>query len=307
MTSIAVPVAFVVGVLVAAGLWRLLAPIFEHPMLERINVRGLGVPTAGGLVVVLATLVPATVLPVWSILARGLPGWLPDDAAFGWDAILVAAIGFGLLGLVDDLLAAEGSRGFTGHLGALRSGQVTTGGLKLLGGGVLSLYLATRFTFGFDEGIQLLVDAGLIALAANLANLLDRAPGRVTKVAVLVGVGVAIAGPTTMVAGMAVDIAVPPVAPAFVVGAAVGLLVPELREQVMLGDTGANVLGAALGLAAVGALGEQTRIGILVVLIVLNLASEKVSFSLVIAATPGLSHLDRLGRIQDPDPDPDRD
>lgn len=300
--SVSVPVALVVGALVAAGSWRLLAPIFEHPMLERTNVRGLDVPTAGGLVIVLATLLPATVLRVWSVLARGLPEWMPDDAQFGWDTIVIAAFGFGLLGLVDDLLGDSTSRGFTGHLAALRSWHVTTGALKLIGGGALSLYLATRLTFGFDEGLQLLIDAGLIALAANLANLLDRAPGRVTKVAVLVGVGLAIAAPTTLVTGADGGLSVPPVASAFVVGAAIGLLVPELREQVMLGDTGANVLGAALGVAAVGALGEGARTGVLVVLIVLNLASEKVSFSLVIAATPGLSHLDRLGRIQDSEP-----
>ncbi|MFP3906345.1 MAG: hypothetical protein ACLFWR_04895 [Acidimicrobiales bacterium] len=296
MTSIWVPVALVAGALVATGSWWLLRPIFEHPVLERTNVRGLGVPTAGGLVVVLAALVPATVLRVWSVLAQGLPEWIPEEARFGWDTVLVAALGFGLLGLVDDLLGDQGSRGFAGHLTALRSGRLTTGGLKLLGGGVLSLYLATRVTVGFDDQIQFLIDAALIALAANLANLLDRAPGRVTKVALMVGVALAIAGPTTMQFGVTGGIEAPPVAIAFVVGAAIGVLVPELREQMMLGDTGANVVGAALGLGAVIAVGEQTRLIIVVGLVVLNLLSERVSFSRVIGSTPGLRHLDQWGR-----------
>ena len=38
------------------------------------------------------------------------------------------------------------------------------------------------------------------------------------------------------------------------------------------------------------------RTGVLILLVVLNLASERVSFTKVIDATPGLRHLDRLGR-----------
>ena len=39
--------------------------------------------------------------------------------------------------------------------------------------------------------------------------------------------------------------------PALVVGAGTAMLVPDLRERCMLGDTGANVLGAAVGLGVV--------------------------------------------------------
>ncbi len=302
---ISVAVAFVAGAAVSAIVWRTLAPVFEHPTLARINVRGMAVPTAGGLVIVLAVLVPATVLAVWAPLFGWLPDWVPSEATSGWDTVVVAALGFGLLGLVDDLLGDGDSRGFRGHLGALASGRATTGAVKLAGGGVLSLYLAGRLALGADVGAQVFVDAALIALAANLANLFDRAPGRVTKVALIVGVALAIAGPSALVASLDEGIALPPVAPAFVLGAALGLLVPDLRERVMLGDTGANVIGAVLGVGAVAALGEGSRVGILVVLVALNLASEKVSFSRVIAATPGLSHLDRLGRIRETEPDRD--
>ena len=63
-----------------------------------------------------------------------------------------------------------------------------------------------------------------------------------------------------------------------------------------LGDTGANVLGGALGLAVVLDVGRGSRNVILVVLVVLNVAAELVSFSRVIDAVPPLRAFDRLGR-----------
>jgi UDP-N-acetylmuramyl pentapeptide phosphotransferase/UDP-N-acetylglucosamine-1-phosphate transferase len=63
----------------------------------------------------------------------------------------------------------------------------------------------------------------------------------------------------------------------------------------MLGDTGSNVLGAAVGLAAVLVLDHPATLVVLVVLAVLNGVSEWVSFSEVIDRTPPLRWLDRLG------------
>ena len=65
-------------------------------------------------------------------------------------------------------------------------------------------------------------------------------------------------------------------------GAALGVLPDDLRERVMLGDTGANVLGGVLGLVVVLECSRTTRNVIFVVLIALNLLSEFVSFSRVI-------------------------
>jgi hypothetical protein len=72
----------------------------------------------------------------------------------------------------------------------------------------------------------------------------------------------------------------------------------------MLGDAGANALGALLGLRLASAGGRGRRAGLLAAITALTLASEKVSFTKVnevsftkvIEATPGLRELDRLGR-----------
>jgi hypothetical protein len=83
---------------------------------------------------------------------------------------------------------------------------------------------------------------------------------------------------------------------ALVMGAAAALLVPDLREDLMLGDVGANVVGGVLGLALVLSTAPAVRTVALVVVAALNLASEAISFSKVIDATPPLRALDRAGR-----------
>jgi hypothetical protein len=65
----------------------------------------------------------------------------------------------------------------------------------------------------------------------------------------------------------------------------------------MLGDAGANSVGALLGLRLASLPGRGTRAGLLAAVVGLTLASEKVSFTKVIEATPGLRELDRFGRL----------
>ena len=66
----------------------------------------------------------------------------------------------------------------------------------------------------------------------------------------------------------------------------------------MLGDAGANAIGAALGLGALLTLGPGARLAVTGGLAVLNLAADLVSFSKVIKRTPALDRLDRLGRLR---------
>src|SRR4029078_8164624 len=91
--------------------------------------------------------------------------------------------------------------------------------------------------------------AVLIALAANLGNLLDRAPGRTIKAAAIAYV------PLAFVLGEGAG----GVAIAAVMGAAFGLFPDDARERLMLGDAGANVIGAVLGLGVVLGRGEGAR------------------------------------------------
>ena len=128
--------------------------------------------------------------------------------------------------------------------------------------------------------------AAIVALAANLGNLFDRAPGRVIKVGLVAYAPLAAAAGFTAV-GAAI---------AAVMVAAAALLVGDLRERFMLGDTGANVVGAVLGVGAVLVCSTPASWVVLGVLVALNVASEFVSFSAVIAKVAPLRALDQLGR-----------
>ncbi len=268
------------GVIAALLLERAAAPVIGSPALRRRNYRDHELATAGGLVIVLAVLV---VEAARTALAEFGVGEELSDSLLR-SMVLFACFAFALLGLMDDLLGTDGDRGFRGHLQALRHGRLTTGAMKLFGGGVVAIVLTAAP--GDVSGRRLLADAALVALAANLGNLLDRAPGRTIKVGLIAYVPIALAAGTSPV-GLAL---------APVVGATAGLLPADLGERLMLGDTGANLLGAVLGLAVVLETSRPVRTAVLIALVVLNLASERISFTKVIDATPGLRHLDRLGR-----------
>ncbi len=271
---------FFVGFVAARLLWLLLRPVFSADVFVRQNYRGRKLPTAVGLVIALAV-VAVEGLRALGSKALGDASW-PGSPRL---AVLVLVITLALLGLLDDLAGDGDQRGFRGHVRALVTGRLTTGAMKLLGGGAVALVAAALVRP--DAGIAMwLADAALVALAANTGNLFDRAPGRAIKVGALAFAAV------LATTGLAADLA----APAVVVGAAMALLLDDLHERLMLGDTGANLLGGVLGLAVVYSCSPATRVVVLVALAVLNVASEYLSFSRVIDGFAPLRILDRAGR-----------
>jgi len=276
---VTVVVAFLVGLITVRFLRMVSGEILASPALERTNYRGHTLATAGGLFIILTVLVIDAGRSVLGALGVGAESGLTQARL----AVLLAVFGFGFLGLVDDVAAVGEDRGFKGHLRALREGRVTTGLLKLVAGAAVAVVIVA--TPGFKSGRTLIVDAALIALAANLGNLLDRAPGRTIKFGLVAYVPIAVA-----VGAAPIGIAIAPV-----MGAAFGLLGDDLHERLMLGDTGANVIGAVLGLAVVLGSRDSIRLGVMLVLLALNVAAELVSFSRVIDAVPALRWFDRLG------------
>ncbi len=249
----------------------------------------------------LVTLVEGLAVPLGAIA-----GELAGAAVAGQAVALPPAVaGLGALGfgLLDDLRGSGDRRGLRGHLGALARGEVTTGTVKLAGLAATGLGAAL-----LDGGAaaDVAVNAGLVAGGANLLNLFDLRPGRAIKVAALSAGLITAAG---AVAGGRPPAAPGPLPPARVPAprtglaavaapgaAALALLPEDLRERAMLGDAGANALGAMLGVAAARSLPRQARIGLLAVIATLTVASERVSFTKVIAASPPLNWLDMLGR-----------
>ena len=275
-----VAVAFAVGLALGLAGWWSTRPVLAIPALERTNYRDQTLPTAGGLVLVLAAIAAQGVVAL-----ADAAGWSYEPGSAAVRAqVLVLVLGLGFLGLLDDLAGAGQSGGFRGHLTALARGRLTTGSLKLFGGAAVGVVVVAGPRAGSIG--RILLDAALVALCANLGNLLDRAPGRTLKVGLVgfVVLAVATSAPASL-AGVAL-----------VMGAGAALLVPDLREELMLGDVGANVVGGVLGLGLVLVTAPEVRTVALVVVAALNLASEAVSFSRVIDRTPPLRAMDRAGR-----------
>ena len=190
----------------------------------------------------------------------------------------LAGAGAAAFGAYDDLAGSGDRRGFRGHLGALRHGEVTTGAVKLGGIGVTGLASAA---LAGGSPADVVLNAGLVAGGANLLNLFDLRPGRAIKVAVASGALLG-ASPGRSASRRRS-------------GRRWRCCPEDLGERAMLGDAGANALGAMLGAAAAG-LPRPARIALLAGVAGLTAASEKVSFTKVIERTPALHWLDMLGR-----------
>jgi UDP-N-acetylmuramyl pentapeptide phosphotransferase/UDP-N-acetylglucosamine-1-phosphate transferase len=283
----AVVLGVVCGFLAAQLIWRMSAGLFKSVVLQRPNYRSHFLPTGAGIVLALAV---ATVEGGRALLAAAGVGDVPGPGV-ARTVIVAGLFGFGALGFLDDVLGGDAERGWKAHLRALAAGRLSAGGVKLFGGGVLGLMLASSAGSTASGGggvLRLAADGALVALAANLGNAFDRAPGRTIKVSLVAWLPLAVAA-----WGDAAGVALGPV-----MGAALGLLPDDLAERLMLGDAGANALGAALGLGALLTLGPGARLVLTAVLAALNLAADLTSFSRLIKKTPVLDRLDRLGGLR---------
>ncbi len=225
-------------------------------------------------------------------------------AALAGPAPALAGAAAGALGALDDLTGDASSKGLRGHLGALAHGRLTSGSIKVAGlalTGLVAVVVVDRRarTSACGPGasaahpapggpggrVATLVGGAVVAASANLVNLLDLRPGRALKATTLAALPLLVrpGRPGTGAAAAAL-------------GAALALLGPDLAEEAMLGDTGANAAGALLGVALVERTRLTGRLAALAALAALTLVSEKVSFTEVIESTPGLRELDALGR-----------
>lgn len=289
-----------IGTAVSSGLWALGRGMFDVEPLRRTNYRGAPVLTGVGVLVPVTVLSIGAVARVWDLL-----GPVPSP----WGALVlpavVAAVGYSLLGVFDDVAGQGQSGGFRGHVGELARGRLTSGMVKLAGGAALGVLVASWLPVAIPVGgtgwlelglvdigayelLTVVRDGAVIALAANLANLFDRAPGRTIKVATVAFAVAAVVSRSSLLA-----------APGAGIGAGLGLLRADLGERAMLGDAGSNALGALCGMAALVATPSGAgRWLLLGALVGANALSEVVSFTRVIDAVGPLRWFDRLGSVR---------
>jgi UDP-GlcNAc:undecaprenyl-phosphate/decaprenyl-phosphate GlcNAc-1-phosphate transferase len=270
-----------VSLLIAAVVAPPLVRSLRHNGFTRENYRGATIAFPAGIaipVVALLALIPLSLLDE-------LTGEDVDVFPLGSRAALTYVIGIALLGLLDDLVGSDmPARGWRGHARAVAGGGLTTGAIKAAG--ALGLALFVLYGGGRSAG-EYLLGAAVLVVATNLFNLLDLRPGRSAKALVLLGAGLTIGS-------QEVD-------PLWTVGLFLGpilMLLPlDLREVGMLGDTGSNAIGAVAGLWLVLTLDTTGQAIALAVMALVTVYGEFRSIAAVIDRTPGLRHLDSLGRI----------
>jgi UDP-GlcNAc:undecaprenyl-phosphate/decaprenyl-phosphate GlcNAc-1-phosphate transferase len=286
---------------------RLLAPsLAASPLAQRVNFRGRTVFVGLG--------------AIWVFWVAGMVVLRWTGQVAGEDLAVFAAIGAVaplvitalLFGLIDDAYGSAADRGFSGHLAALAHGRLTTGAFKLLGIGLVSIaaagsvvggpagvitsgLAAASFTAAFWSKVAwTLVLGAVIALSANLVNLADLRPGRALKCYGLYG-ALAVAGALVLGAASRSSVALLALA---LLGPVVAIWPFDLGERGMLGDAGANAAGALLGFIAAWECGRSwTAVVVLALLLTLNLASERWSFTRVVDGNRVLRYLDDVGRL----------
>ncbi len=244
------------------------------PALLKRNYADREVVTGAGVLAVFGFLLAAAML---TLINHNRAGWL-------YGTVLVVT-GFSVVGLLDDVVGSNGARGFRGHLAALRRGQLTSGAVKLVLGVAVAV-VATLTTEGFLIQVLRVV---VIAGSANVCNLFDLAPGRATKGAVVL-----LAPALFIERGHEYFL----VGQIMFTGATLALLPAEMREEMMMGDAGANALGAVVGSAwVITVAGNDVALWCLALVVVgINVAGELVSFSALIDRVRFLRAFDRWGR-----------
>jgi len=242
----------------------------------RKNYLGREIPAGAGVIFSLGA------IAVSPLFLFALSGSLTEKSA----VFLLTLIVYTLLGLMDDCWGDGKSKGFKGHIISLLEGRPTTGAVKALGGGLAAVYIAALNYAGSGRLAMIPLDALALALSVNTYNLLDLRPGRAGKV-YLASAAVII---------LLFSSSPPVVFLALTAGSLAAYLPADLKGRAMLGDAGANALGAVMGLSVVWLFNVEAKAVYLLSLAAVNIISEKYSLTGIIASNRMLNYIDMLGR-----------
>lgn len=245
----------------------------ERSGMLRANYKGAHVAPALGIVIALSAIAGYSMLAALTCA---------DERTL---AVVLGMVVSAFIGLLDDVAGRDSGKGFHGHFGRPFSARgVSTGVLKAVFVS-LAAVIASRSVFG--PPWQVLLRAAGIALTANLFNLLDLRPGRCIKVYLAV----------SALAAVSLEFDVLKYAP--VVVGAVMVLRADLQARAMLGDCGSNLLGFVAGCQVTLTAPIWFAAVWLGAVLILNVASERYSFTSVIESNRVLRWLDMLGRVDD--------
>lgn len=238
----------------------------------RENYRGEPIPISMGILFLLM-----------QFLALGLILFIDKRKLTNITVYLFSITLMGLIGLLDDLIGDTKIKGFKGHIKAFFKGNLTTGGIKAGVGFLIAFFVSFAL---LDKPIEIIISTLTIALFTNLINLFDLRPGRAIKVFILISLLMLLLGNTTGYE--------------FILFSFYGILfiyLPvDLKGKAMMGDIGSNILGMTLGIYSSLTHGTKSMSLYLVVLVLLHILAERVSFSKIIEKNKILKFIDHLGR-----------
>lgn len=327
--AIALGAALVAGWLVPAVAMRALAPSLDASRLVTENFRGRRVFLGLGLVWAVwavALLVASAAFDAALLLSDAAYGSVESALFDGpltmplYAVPIILTVAAAFFGLADDVFGTRADKGFRGHLRALVKGRLSTGGLKLLGIGSVAAVYGWRTAAQGAEAAGVshtwvlagwwVVATLVIALSANLLNLTDLRPGRALKTYSVLAIAAGALfvfdavgqyesyalemGTEWGTADTAVTLACMAIV---LLGPVIAVWRLDLGERGMLGDAGSNAMGAIVGYLLAGALDLPWLSAVAVVLLAMNVLSERISFSRVIELVPPLRFLDRLGQL----------
>ncbi|MNI04746.1 Glycosyl transferase family 4 [compost metagenome] len=281
---------WIIHVVLIAGGGLLLLPhcirfLHAHQRVEQ-NYRGDLIPTGLGIYIWLLVWLQELLLSLYTSIFPELTGLA---AIRSLNNIYVLAVTIILaVGWLDDTIGHKHIKGLRGHLTfLLQQGTISMGIVKIVGFTAVSIWVLLQldmepYSF-FHIGLKLM----LILLMTNGLNLLDVRPGRALKVFMLMAVGAAL-----FFVELKVMIFMLPV----VVGGMI-LFPYDVRGRLMLGDTGANLVGFSLGFWFM--IGAPVWVEWMLVIggVTLHIVAEKSSMTRLIENNRLLNWLDRLGRV----------
>lgn len=270
MTILIYMLIIIIASLLLIPLWADVLRLAGH--LE-VNYRGRAIPQSMG----------GIFAPVF-LVAMAWARWTGLVPAAYIARMMIVVLGLGILGLVDDIWGDSRTKGFGGHFRVfIQEGRVTTGLLKAAAGFLISLWAVAGL-----PGFALLAvwRTIVVALSANLLNLLDLRPGRSLKGFFFLALLYAWLNPS--------EVGILLLFPFLL--ASLAYFPYDLAGKGMLGDAGSNMLGAALGLVVILTTPAALQVAYFFLLVAVHVLAERVSLTRLIANTPVLRFLDNLGR-----------
>ncbi len=187
------------------------------------------------------------------------------------------------VGTYDDFLGDKSVKGLRGHMTAFIHGKVTSGFLKALTGVVVAFMASIHIG---DHLFSIVTHFLLILFMINMINLFDIRPGRALKVFFLLFLFLGVATPFLRVNNFGFVI----------LGILLVVFYQDLHAKIMIGDSGANLIGLHLGIWYSIYIDLIWQWFIIFFLLFLHYYSEKKSISVLIENNKFLKRIDLLGR-----------